>query len=79
VIGLGTQSDYDEARSFMAKHGITFRMLWDSGFDSWDGFDVWGQPTSILVSRSGTKMKRWPGAMSEHQRAEAARLAREQG
>jgi hypothetical protein len=54
-------------------------MLWDSGFDSWDGFEVWGQPTSILVSRHGTKMKRWPGAMSDSHRAEAARLAREQG
>ncbi len=79
MIGLGTQSDYDEAKDFVARYGITFRMFWDSGFDSWDGFDVWGQPTSILVSRSGTKMKRWQGAMSHQQRAEAARLAREQG
>jgi hypothetical protein len=79
VIGLGTQSDYDEAQDFMARHGITFRMFWDSGFDSWDGFSVWGQPASILVTRGGTQMKRWQGAMSADQRAEAARLAREQG
>lgn len=79
MIGLGTQSDYDEARDFTARHGITFRMFWDSGFDSWDGFEVWGQPTSILVSRGGTKMKRWAGAMNDQERAEAARLAREQG
>ncbi len=79
MIGLGTQSDYDEARNFMARYGITFRMFWDSGFDSWDGFEVWGQPTSILVSRSGTKMKRWIGAMSDRERAEAAQLGRDQG
>jgi hypothetical protein len=79
VIGLGTQSDYDEARDFAARSGITFRMFWDSGFDSWDGFEVRGQPTSILVSRSGTKMKRWIGVMTDEQRAEAVRLARDQG
>jgi hypothetical protein len=79
VIGLGTQSGYDEAKDFMSRYGITFRMFWDSGFDSWDGFDVWGQPTSILVSRDGTKMKRWQGAMNDQQRTEAARLARDEG
>lgn len=63
----------------MARYGITFRMFWESGFDSWDGFGVWGQPTSILVSRGGTQMKRWPGLMSDQHRADAARLAREQG
>jgi hypothetical protein len=79
VIGLGTQSDYDEAKNFAARYGITFRMFWDSGFDSWDGFEVWGQPTSILVSRNGTKMKRWTGAMRDQERADAARQARERG
>ncbi|HEV3364412.1 MAG TPA: hypothetical protein VG795_09770 [Acidimicrobiia bacterium] len=79
MIGLGTQSDYDEAQAFAARYRITFRMFWDSGFKSWDGFSVWGQPTSILVSRGGTKMQRWQGAMNDQQRAEAARLAREQG
>ena len=79
MIGLGTQSDFDEAHDFAARHGITFRMFWDSDFDSWDGFEVRGQPTSILVSRSGTKMKRWPGMMTDEQRDEAARLARDQG
>lgn len=79
MIGLGTQSDYDEARDFVARYGITFRMFWDSGFQSWDGFDVWRQPTSILVSRGGTMIKRWDSALAGQQRAEAARLAREQG
>ena len=79
MIGLGTQSDYDEAQDFVARYGITFRMFWDSGFDSWDGFEVFRQPTSILVSRGGTKIKRWDSALNDQQRAEAVRLAREQG
>ena len=79
MIGLGTQSDYDEAKDFAARYGITFRMFWDSGFESWDGFDVWRQPTSILVSRGGTMIKRWDSALTDQQRSEAARLAREQG
>jgi len=77
VIGLGTQSDYDEAQDFVARYRITFRMFWDSGVKSWDGFDVYRQPTSILVSRGGTKVKRWDGALTEQQRAEAVQLARE--
>ena len=79
VIGLGTQSDYDEAQDFVTRYGITFRMFWDSGFKSWDGFSVRRQPTSILVSRGGTKIKRWDGALADEQWAEAVRLAREQG
>ena len=79
MIGLGTQSDYDEAKDFAARYGTTFRMFWDSGFKSWDGFDVFRQPTSILVSRGGTMIKRWDSALTDQQRAEATRLAREQG
>jgi hypothetical protein len=54
-------------------------MLWDNGFDSWDGYRVRGTPTSILVSRGGSTMKRWLGVMSDEERAEAIALAREQG
>ena len=79
MIGLGTQSDYDEAQSFVDRYGITFRMFWDSGYESWNGFNVFRQPTSILVSRTGTTIKRWDGALSDEQQAETARLAREQG
>ena len=79
MIGLGGQGHYDDAQDFVARHRITFRMFWDGGFDSWNGYHVWGTPTSILVSRSGTTMKRWSGPLSDEQRAEAVRLARDQG
>jgi len=78
VIGLGGRGHYDDAQDFVARHGITFRMFWDSGFDAWDGYHVWGTPTSILISRDGTTTKRWAGPMSDEQRAEAVRLARDQ-
>lgn len=79
MIGLGTQSDYDEAKEFVARYGITFPMFWESGFESWDGFEVFRQPTSILVSRGGAKIKRWDSALDDQQRAEAIQIAREQG
>jgi hypothetical protein len=79
VIGLGTQSDYDEAKDFVARYRITFRMFWDRSYESWNGFEVFRQPTSILVSRAGTMIERWDSALSEQQQAEAVRLAREQG
>jgi peroxiredoxin len=79
VIGLGTQGEYGEAQDFVARYGITFRMFWDESFKSWDGYDVWRQPTSILVSRGGTELKRWQSMMRDDERADAVRLARDQG
>ena len=79
MIGLGTQSDYEEAQDFVARYRITFRMFWDSGYKSWNGFQVFRQPTSILVSRGGKQMKRWYGAMNDEQRADATQLARDRG
>ena len=79
MIGLGARGNYDNAQDFVARHGITFRMFWDSRMVSWDGYAVWGTPTSILISRGGTTMKRWSGVMSDQERAEAVQLARDQG
>ena len=62
----------------MARYGITFPMFWDRGFESWNGFEVFRQPTSILVSPGGAKIKRWDSALDDRQRAEAIQLAREQ-
>lgn len=52
-------------------------MLWDEGFKSWNGFGISAQPAAWLVSRDGTRIKKWQGAMSDADLAEAARLARE--
>lgn len=74
---MGTQDDYAQAKAFVVRHQITFRMFWDSGFTSWQGFGIQRQPASVLVSRHGTKLKKWQGELDEEQRAEAVRLARE--
>lgn len=52
-------------------------MLWDRGFASWQGFGIQRQPASVLVSRDGTKLKKWQGELDEDQKSEAVRLAKE--
>lgn len=63
----------------MSRHGITFPMLWDRGFRSWEAFGIQGQPASILVSRAGQEVKRWIGALDEDERADVIELARPPG
>ena len=75
MVGLGTQDSYAEAREFVTRHGVTFRMLWDRGFASWDAFGIQGQPASILVSTDGRELKRWIGRLDDDDHAEALRLA----
>jgi hypothetical protein len=75
VVGLGTQDSFTEAQDFAARHGVTFRMLWDRGFASWDAFGIQGQPASILVSKDGRELKRWIGRLYDEDHAEVLRLA----
>lgn len=75
MIGVGTQDGYAKAQAFVARHGLTFRMLWDRGFASWNGFGIQGQPASILVSTDGRELKRWIGSLTDDERAEVLRLS----
>jgi peroxiredoxin len=75
VVGVGTQDGYAKAQAFVARHNLTFRMLWDRGFASWNAFGINGQPASILVSTDGRELKRWIGRLSDDDHAEALRLA----
>ncbi len=34
-------------------------MVWDSGFASWEAYDVTGQPFFVLVDADGTELGRW--------------------
>ena len=74
-MGLGTQDSFSEAQGFVARHGVTFRMLWDRGFKSWDHFGIQGQPASVLVSADGRELQRWIGALDADERADVLRLA----
>jgi len=75
VIGVGTQDGFAKAQEFVARHRLTFPMLWDRGFASWDGFGIQGQPASILVSTDGRELKRWIGLLTAEEHAEVLRLA----
>ena len=74
MVGVGTQDSLGEAEEFVARHGITFRMLWEDGFESWRGFGIQRQPASILVSPQGARLMKWQGALDDATRAEALRL-----
>jgi hypothetical protein len=74
VVGLGTQDSLGEAQGFVARHGISFRMLWDSTFESWRRLEIPTQPAAILLSPGGAQLRRWIGSFDEE---EAVRLASE--
>ena len=63
----------------MSRHGITFPMLWDRGFRSWEAFGIQGQPASILLSGSGLEVKRWIGALDDDDHADVIERARASG
>ncbi len=65
MVGLGTQDGLDLAEDFVDRHGLTFDVLWDPGFDSWRELDVPGQPYVLLVDRRGGELGRWSGGIPE--------------
>lgn len=77
VVGLGTQDSLAEAKDFVSRHGLTVQMLWDKSRESWRKLGVASQPAYLLLSKEGTKLKRWSGELSEADMAEVVRLARE--
>lgn len=74
MVGVGTQDSLGEAEEFVARHSITFPMLWEDGFASWQGFGIQRQPASVLVSAQGTELGRWQGALDDREHAEVLRL-----
>lgn len=72
MIGIGTQDSFGEAKAFRTRHDITFSLLWDESFDTWNAFGVQSQPTAILVAANGDPIRRWQGQFPED---EVVRLA----
>ena len=72
MIGIGTQDSFDEAKAFRTRHSITFSLLWDESFDTWNAFGVQSQPAAILLTANGNTLGRWQGQFPE---AEVVRLA----
>ncbi len=65
MIGVGTQDTFPEAEAFHDKYDITFDLLWDSSFETWQAFGVTGQPAAVLVSPAGKVLASWQGAFDE--------------
>ena len=55
MVGLGTQDDLKQAKSFQKRHMITtMRLVWDSTGKSWRTLGVPTQPGWMLVAADGT-------------------------
>lgn len=60
----------------MARHDITFQILWEDSFAAWQNFGVQRQPAAVLVSADGKELGRWQGELTPDRQAEVLELAR---
>lgn len=59
---MGTQGSLDNADTFVAETGLQSAVvLWDDAFRIWRHYDVFAQPTAILVSASGEVLHTFGG------------------
>lgn len=57
---MGTQDSFELAEDFVDRNGTaTPLMTWDETFQTWDYYEVRGQPTLILVDRAGLPLGTW--------------------
>lgn len=66
MVGLGTQDDLDLAEDFVAATGtVSFPMLWDPSFESWQHYGITGQPAGLLLDPDGVLVRQWTGVLPE--------------
>jgi peroxiredoxin len=65
VIGLGTQDSLGQANEFRDQHDITFPILWDESFVSWQVIGVTSQPTAVMIQPDGSPITGWIGPFPE--------------
>lgn len=65
VVGLGTQDSLGQANDFVDEFGLTFDMLWDESFVSWQVIGVSSQPAAVLLAADGTPITGWMGPFPE--------------
>ncbi|MBA2350042.1 MAG: TlpA family protein disulfide reductase [Solirubrobacterales bacterium] len=74
VVGLGTQDSEQEAKDFVAEHGLkTPRMLYDESFASWQQLGIRSQPGAMMFDSDGVSRYTWVGAFDEQQALEVAK------
>lgn len=63
---MGTQDSLDLASQFLERHALDNVLLtWDESFQTWQYYQVRGQPTVILVDPQGTPLGQWYGLTQE--------------
>jgi hypothetical protein len=63
---MGTQDSLGLAEEFIARNEVsTPLMTWDESFQTWQYYQVGGQPSAILVDPSGQPMGQWFGLTQE--------------
>lgn len=56
MIGIGAQDNLDAAQRFVTQTGITFTMLWDPTFDSWNYYEILSNSDLQVLDRSGDRV-----------------------
>ena len=64
IVGIGTQDGFGEAFKFHQKYNISFPLLWDEGFETWNQLGVSSQPKAFLYSGDGTLVQKWSGPIA---------------
>ena len=59
---MGAQDSLEQAGEFLETTGLqTPLMIWDVSFETWSYYGVRGQPTAILVDKTGDPIGGWLG------------------
>lgn len=63
---MGTQDSFGQAEDFLERGGVvTPLMTWDESFETWEHYEVRGQPMTVLVEPNGNELGRWRGVTRE--------------
>ena len=64
MVGLGTQDDLGQAKSFLARHKISaMKLLWDKTGKSWTELGIPAQPAWLLLDKAGKTIASDTGAI----------------
>lgn len=73
---MGAQDSFSFAQEFRETTGTeSILMIWDEGFTTWQYYGVRGQPTAILVDKTGNPIQGWLGRFDENEVLELAAAA----
>ncbi len=61
VVAVSTDRKLADVRAFLAKHPLTITVLHDSELKVWRKYKVFSLPTSFLIDRKGTIVKKFLG------------------